>query len=194
MPVTVPLLPSASLHGRAFWEEAVRHLVDARVLHVNGRYPASIASSMKAAELGLKSVLILDNVMGWWEKLLSVHDPLTTIQTTGRPVLTRHYDAINNADPALVTNVKSLESLAPRSQTTGRFDQSTAGVVNPEYPFLTVAPDPMGGLVSSLNRPEVFFDEATSRSHYETAHSFLTLLPTQYNDIAVWAILLPSAL
>jgi hypothetical protein len=193
MAVSIPLLPDSSLHGRAFWEEAVRHLNDAYVLHTNHRYPASIASSMKAAELGLKSVLILDNVMGWWEKLLSVHDPLTTIQNTGRPVLTRHYDAINNADSALVTRVKDLESLAPRSQSSGRFEQSTAGVVNPEYPFLTVAPD-AGGLIARLNRPETFFTEADSHNHYETAHRFIELLPTQYAELIGWVIPLPPAL
>jgi hypothetical protein len=40
------------------------------------RYAAAITSAMKAAELGVKAVLILDGSMGWWEKMQQTHTPL----------------------------------------------------------------------------------------------------------------------
>jgi hypothetical protein len=149
---------------------------------------------MKAAELGIKSALILDNAMGWWEKLLAVHDPLTTIENTGRPILTRHYVAINNAAPALVVRIKALESLAPRSQAAGRFDRDTAGVANPEYPFFTASVNPDKSIATELNRPETFFDRQASLDHYDSARSLLELLPTLYADIATWAVPLPPSM
>lgn len=57
--------PEPVIVARAFFEEGIRHLEDAQILHNLSRYPASIASAMKAAEFGVKSVLILDGALGW---------------------------------------------------------------------------------------------------------------------------------
>lgn len=37
---------------------------------------------MKAAELGVKSALIVDGSLGWWDKLQQTHKPLVEILGT----------------------------------------------------------------------------------------------------------------
>lgn len=56
-----PLFPAPELLARAFYEEAVRHLLDSYCLHRGGCAAGSIASSMKAGELAAKSSIILQN-------------------------------------------------------------------------------------------------------------------------------------
>ena len=74
-PPALPTFPDAPEYARALFEEAARHLEDARVLHGASRYAAGISSSAKAAELGVKCVLVLDRAMGWWDGHLAVRHP-----------------------------------------------------------------------------------------------------------------------
>jgi hypothetical protein len=74
-----PSFPHSSILARTFFEEGIRHLEDAHILHKSQRYPAAIASAMKAAEFGVKSVIILDGAMGWWDKMFTTHSPLSDI-------------------------------------------------------------------------------------------------------------------
>ena len=77
--------PDDTVLARALFEEGIRHLEDARVLHSAGRYPAANASSMKAAEIGFKASLILGGAFGWWENVVTSHSPVT--DANGHPVL-----------------------------------------------------------------------------------------------------------
>jgi HEPN domain-containing protein len=60
-PLPLPVsFPSPDALAQEFFAEAVRHLGDARVLHRARRYPGAITASMKAVELAIKAVLIVD--------------------------------------------------------------------------------------------------------------------------------------
>ena len=59
-----PEFPADDLLARYFFEEGIRHLEDAKILYQAQRFPAAIASAMKAAEFGVKAVVILDGAMG----------------------------------------------------------------------------------------------------------------------------------
>lgn len=84
-----PAFPRAEEYARCFFAEAVRHLVDASVQHRAGRYPAAITSSMKAAEMAIKAVLILEGSLGWWDRLQATHQPLTDVRQ--HPVHKYHF-------------------------------------------------------------------------------------------------------
>ncbi len=64
--------PREGQMAEAFYREAARHLQDARVLHRSQRHPGSITSAMKAVELGLKSVLIIDGATGWMAEVFKI--------------------------------------------------------------------------------------------------------------------------
>jgi hypothetical protein len=66
-----PRFPDGDTLALAFFEEGIRHLEDARILHEGACYPAAISSAMKAAEFGVKSVIILGGAMGWWDKVFT---------------------------------------------------------------------------------------------------------------------------
>src|SRR5690242_16661223 len=95
-----PAFPNQDAYARKFFGEAARHLGDAWILHREGRYPAAITSSMKAAELGLKAVLIVEGSMGWWDQLQRTHKPLDEIRQ--HPVLKHVYQELEQHDPALI--------------------------------------------------------------------------------------------
>jgi hypothetical protein len=104
--------------ARKFFAEALRHLGDARILHRERRYPGAVTCSMKAAELAIKAVLIVDGSLGWWDKIQQTHKPLEEIKN--HPVLTHHYQRLRSHNPALIVGVTALEQLAPsRPETKG---------------------------------------------------------------------------
>jgi HEPN domain-containing protein len=150
----LPIFPDNQAWARALLEEGLRHLEDARVLHLSGRYPAAIASSMKAAELGLKTVLILDGALGWWERIHSTHTPLADI--SGHQILRRHFERLVGYRPTLPADVRELEALVPSRPGSGGFQVRIED--NPEYPFFTVTRDPAtGDLVPELHSPAAYF-------------------------------------
>ncbi len=69
------LFPGPEVLARAFYEEAVRHLTDSYCLHHGGSAAGAIASAMKAGELGAKSVLILQNALGIYDRVFNTHKP-----------------------------------------------------------------------------------------------------------------------
>jgi hypothetical protein len=177
--------------ARKFFEEAVRHLGDARVLHRAKRYPGAITSTMKAAELGIKAALILDGSLGWWDKLQQTHKPLEDIRNHG--VLKFHYQALLQHDPTLITNVAALEKLVPTRPDVQKFSAETEA--NTEYPFFYLEQSTAGApTVSHLVGPSEYFTETDSKDYYRAARELLMAYRTLYSQIAAWGIRLPRPL
>lgn len=178
--------PDHTPFAQAFFEEGVRHLEDAQILHRAGRYPAAVASAMKAAEFGVKAVLILDGAMGWWDKMFTTHSPLGDISNL--PPFDYHLVLLTAYNKTLVQDVKYMEKLSP-AKPGGSFDIEAQQ--NPEYPFLSYAP---GSSTFALSKPSTHFAEADSRKYYNTAQDLLTAITTQYATVGDWGIALPEAL
>jgi hypothetical protein len=190
-PMAPPTFPSQEEFARTLLVEALRHLEDARVLHHAARLPASVTSAMKAAEIGSKSVLILDGAMGWWEKLLSTHAPLNEI--AGHPVLRRHHSTLAQYDAKLLGDAKEMERLAPTRPGAGAFE--IRAEANPEYPFPSVEEDASSGMLRvRLHEPAQHFTEADSRHSYGVARDLLAAFQALYPGIQAWGFTLPDPL
>jgi AbiV len=186
-----PAFPPAGEYARKFFGEAVRHLEDASILHSARRYPAAISCSMKAVELAIKAVLILEGSLGWWEKLQQTHQPLTDIEK--HPVHKYHFEGLQRHSPSLVADVKAIEKLAPARPGAGPLTLETQA--NTEYPFFYVAPTSAGGPDSAhLVGPSEYFTETESESHYRTAHELLTAYRGLYAAVTAWGFALPGPL
>jgi len=142
---------------------------------------------MKAAELGIKAALILDGSLGWWDKLLQTHRPLTDIKF--HAVLKSHYAALENHDPALVASVTTLEKLVPSRAGGGNFDPDTEA--NPEYPFFYIATS-AGTPTSHLVGPSQYFTDTDSAKHFQAARRLLTAYRVLYPQVRAWRIRLPG--
>ena len=126
------IYPNTEVFARAMFEEAIRHLEDAHVLHSAGRLPGAITSSMKAAELGFKSVLVLEGAFGWWENVTKSHSPVT--DASSHPALGR---VVSSFAPSVVSLIKEMERLAPSQIGKKAFNnQNNQEERNPEYPFV----------------------------------------------------------
>ena len=182
-----PQMPSSETLARAYFEEGVRHLEDARVLHEAHRYPAAITSSMKAAELGVKAVVILGGAMGWWDKVFTTHKPLDDIDNS-TSAFQYHVVALAGYNQTLIADVKEMEKLAP-AKPGGSYDIGSQQ--NPEYPFLSYQ---RASIINPgefrLNKPSTHFAEADSRGYYNTAQDLLTAVVTQYATIGSWGLVL----
>jgi len=190
-----PEFPSSEVLARSFFEEGIRHLEDARALHQTQRFPATIASALKAAEFGVKAVIILDGAMGWWDGIFATHTPLSTVDNQrDKPFFQHHITALNNYEGplikknTLVTLVKAMEKLVP-TKPGGSYDIESQQ--NPEYPFLSYEPS---SSMFALVKPSTHFGEADSKKYYNTAQSLLTALTTQYAIIGGWGLSLPVSL
>ncbi len=185
-----PRFPDSSALVRAFFEEGVRHLEDAHVLHEAGRYPAFIASAMKAAEFGVKAIIVLDGAIGWWDKMFTTHSPLGDINNLR--VFEHHVLTLENYNKTLAADVMGMERLAP-ARPGGSYDIEVQK--NPEYPFLSYQPTPASDPgVFRLDKPSTYFLEADSKRYYNTAQDLLTAVATQYAAIGSWGLALPAAL
>jgi hypothetical protein len=176
-----------------FFIEAVRHLGDARVLHRARRYAGAITSSQKAAELGMKAVLVLDGSLGWWDELQQTHRPLEKIEK--HPVLTYHFQALNNYNPSLIMGLRALEKLAPGKPDVKEFKRETQ--MNAEYPFfyLEKPASPAAGTTRAYFKgPSEYFTSADSLDHYRTAYELLAAYQTLYHRVAAWKVRLPRPL
>ncbi len=183
--------PDKETLAHAFFEEATRHLEDARMLHEAGRCPASITSSMKAAELGLKSILILDGALGWWDKLMTTHKPGEEI--SGHKILSQHILNLNAARPNLFKDVRLLEQLEPTKPGAQQF--VTDNEANPEYPFVGETTDSVTGRVyAKVYEPRLYFDYARSAEAFGIARDVLAAIQTAYPAVTAWQTALPDAL
>ena len=173
-----PEFPADGLLARCFFEEGIRHLEDAKILHGAQRFPGAIASAMKAAEFGIKTVVVLDGAMGWWEKIFFQH----------------HIEALNDYEgpsttkKTLVTLVKAMENLAP-ARPGGSYDIEAQQ--NPEYPFLSFD---VASSTFVLVKPSTHFRGDDSRKYGNTAQDLLTAITTQYVTVSGWGLTIPGSL
>lgn len=106
-----PQFPNADALAQTFFEEGIRHLQDAHILYEARRFPAVIASAMKAAEFGVKTIIILGGAMGWWDKVFTTHSPLSDIDNN--IALQYHVVTLANYNRTLINDVKAMEKLSP---------------------------------------------------------------------------------
>jgi hypothetical protein len=189
---TPPRFPSKDEYARKFFVEARRHLEDARILHQAARYPAAITSSMKAAEIAIKAVLILEGSLGWWEKLQQTHEPFNEIRQ--HALLKYHSRALEQHSPTLIAGLTALEKLAPSRPDKGPLTFETQA--NTEYPFFYLQPPAASGAEDTGHRvgPAEYFTEAESLKHYRTAHELMAVYQMLHAEVAAWGVGLPAAL
>ncbi len=185
--------PDDAALGRVFFEESIRHLEDARVLHEADRYPGAITSAMKAAELAIKCVVILGGALGWWDKIFSTHSPLSTISNPQTfPYFQHHIVALGQKDKTLVAEIKKMEKLAPLSPS-GPY--SPDDQQNPEYPFLSFqAASDNAPAEFRLNKPSTHFTHSDSQKYYNTTQELLTAVTAQYATVGDWGLAVPPPL
>ena len=188
IPLPRPEFPTGEALARSFFEEGIRHLEDAGVLHQAQRYPAAIASAMKAAEFAVKTVVILNGAMGWWDKIFLTHSPLNDMDRPDKPFFQHHITTLNTYNTTLVRAVKEMEALSP-AKPGGSYDVETQQ--NPEYPFLS---HELGSGAFVLIKPSTHFGETSSRKYYNTAQDLLTAITTQYATVGGWGLTLPASL
>lgn len=140
MTSTQAQFPDKNALARALFEEGIRHLDDACILHIGQRYPAAIASAMKAAELGVKTIVVLDGALGWWDKIFMTHSPITEIKPV--PFFQHHIKTLESyvrtsgsQRQTLIGDVMEMEGLAPTRPGAQRYEVEREK--NPEYPFLS---------------------------------------------------------
>lgn len=183
--------PDKNKFARVLFEEGIRHLEDAHILHNARRYPAATASAMKAAELGVKTIIVLDGALGWWDKTFTTHSPLTDIKAL--PFFNHYIKTLGEYRLALIEEVVEMESLAPTRPGAKAYDIQREQ--NPEYPFLSYIIDPVtrdGAF--RLDAPSSYFTEAHGRRYFNTAQDLLNAITTQYTDVAQWQLVLPKSL
>lgn len=154
--------------------------MDARILHVADRYPGSITSSLKAVELGLKSLLLLDGTTVLLDKLFQTHNVFTAIVV--RHYRTTHLDILSTYDALLPSDIIQLEILIPSRQDIQNLDINQTA--NTEYPFYAQIPPS----IPALYIPGSHFGLPDSEKHFRTAHRLLSALQTLYPEIATWGI------
>jgi hypothetical protein len=186
-----PAFPTTEEFARSFFGEAIRHLADARVLHTSGRHAASITSSMKTAETGVKAALILENVMGLYDRVFATHKPLTIIE--GNRILKRLNSALEMQRAGLSADVKAMESLEPTAFGKGEYDPAK-GAANTEYPFLEGRVDASANLSTVILSPQAYFSQADSLRYYLLSRELLTALPQLNPVMKGWGLPLPESL
>lgn len=193
IPLPRPEFPASEALARSFFEEGIRHLEDAKTLHQAERHPAGIASALKAAEFGVKAIIILDGAMGWWDDVFATHTPLSKIDNQrDKPFFQHHITALTNHNRTLVWDVKEMEKLVP-TKPGGTYDIESQQ--NPEYPFLTYQSGTSGQQGTfRLNKPSTHFGNADSKKYYNTAQDLLTAVTTQYATVGGWGLTLPIPL
>jgi hypothetical protein len=161
------------------------------MLHNAKRFPGSITSTLKASELGIKAVLILDGAFGWWDKLQITHAPLTAIES--HISLKKHFQRVAAQDAGLPASIKSLEKLVPGKLGAGSFNELDEA--NTEYPFAYAGTDPATNSKSVvLKCPGDYFTDVLSRDHYTAARDLLLILQAEYPGLNAMAIVLPVAI
>ena len=178
-------LPRANELARAYYQEAARHLEDAWILHQAQRYAGSITSSMKAVELGVKSVLILNGASGWLDDILRTHDILKGIE--GHPNITLSFlDALGRHDSTLQSDIKLLEALVPVKQDVKKLEYEVAA--NTEYPFFAFKSGSPPSASLQLYAPGSHFVSSDSEKHFRTARRLLEALKKLEPEIKRWKV------
>ena len=179
--------PDDNRLARAYFIEANRHLEDAFLLHTSGRYAGSLTSTLKAIELCLKSILILEGARSWVD--LNQHEIFTKI-ISDRPLFGKLQHAINTYDSALPGEIKAIEKLVPQKQEISKLELDVA--TNTECPFFarTAAPPPDYDYFF----PAVIFLNPQASKIFNRLLHLLTALQAISPRIASWSITLCSDL
>ena len=165
-----PRFPDGDVLARPFFEEGIRHLEDVCVLHEAGHSPVAIASAMKAAEFGVKTIISLGGAMGWQDKVFTKHKPLDDINRL--PIFEHHVKAITAYSGTLVSDVRKMDGLSP-AKPGGSCDISSEQ--NPKYPFLSYEQASAAGPGQfRLSSPSSHFGEPDSKGYYNMAQDLLT--------------------
>lgn len=182
------IFPDDQTLARAMFEEGVRHLDDARLLHLAARYPAAVASAMKGTELGFKAVLILEGAWGWWEGISTSHSPVT--DANRHPALKSLVAVLPGL---LLPDIIAMESLAPARLGKKAFGQNSQDQdeKNAEYPF--IAYDAAQRRVAVV-KPSDSFVETDSRAIFETARALLEELALHRSSVSQWNASIAPAL
>jgi len=183
------LFPNPPDLARAFYQEAVRHLMDGHCLHQGGAAAGAITSAMKAGELGAKSVLISQNALGIYDRVFNTHKPYTELET--HPVLRRLTHDLNAFRAGLSLEVREMEGLEPKPFGKRNFESAEA---NTEYPFLLKTTAPSGSSSIEIRSPQTYFTQEDSLRYCRIAHELLTALPSLESVVASWQIALPPRL
>ncbi len=182
------IYPGMEVFAQAMFGEAIRHLEDAYILHEAGRLPGAITSSMKSAELGFKTVLILEGAFGWWENALTSHSPVS--DASGHPVLKR---VESRFSPRVISLIKEMELLSPAKigkKAFGPPNQQNRDERNPEYPFVV-----FDQINIYWGTPTAsFVDPRVSRDYSEAARDLLDEIVSLYASASQWGFAIPSAL
>ena len=177
--------PTETEMAAAFFQEAARHLQDARILHRCGRFPGSVTSAMKAVELSLKSMLLLYGATGWLGATLQTHKVFAEIKKT--PFLTQDFtNALSNYDTFLPSDIELLEELTPFKPDVKKLEMSEAA--NTEYPFFALVPGTQANAAFQLYMPETYYSSADSQKHFQTAYRLLSALQALSPQIKAWKI------
>ncbi len=181
--------PDKDVLARVLYTEGIRHLEDSRVLHKSERYPGAIASAMKAAEMGIKTIVVLDGAMGWWDKTFVTHSPLTDIKALA--IFRHHVATLEEYRSTLLREVVEMESLAPTKPGAKAFDIELEK--NPEYPFLSYKVDSVTGSGEfRLDAPSSYFLGPDSQRYFNTAQDLLNAVTTKYPKVRLWNLDLPE--
>lgn len=186
-PLTFPIpFPSDNEVAHAYFSEAARHLEDASALHRGNRYPGAITSIMKAVELSLKSLLILNGIRGWHD--LMTHKVMThIIMMKNSTIFENLLNALKSQMPTVEADIQEIERLVPDKQ---KLDKLTlADAENTEYPYFVYE---AGG--AEMYRPAKAFDEARSIKYFHTAYRLLDAMQKLSPEIAAWGVELCSPL
>ena len=185
MPSAPALLPfpRENQYAQALFNEACRHLADARILHVGKRYAGSITSTMKAVELSLKASIILYGGSNWLDSALQTHNVFAEIKKW--PNVTQSFlDILHTHDPTLLADLEVLERLIPNKPDLKKLEYELAA--NTEYPFFAFIPGAMPSLSIMLYLPGLHFTQAESIKHFQTAYRLVTALQTLSPEMAAW--------
>ncbi|HEY3330702.1 MAG TPA: hypothetical protein VGK19_11810 [Capsulimonadaceae bacterium] len=155
-------------------------------MHANHRFAAAITSSAKAVELAIKTSILLNNSMGWWDKVFSTHKPLDDI--ANHAVLKGIIPIVDAQDGSLRSAIIAIERLAPSAPGKNQF--ASDGEENTEYPYLGLdnSADPT---TLKIFHPGEKFGLADSEKHLQTARRTLVAIAGGYKEVADWALKIP---
>ena len=141
--------------------------------------------------MGIKTMIVLGNALGWWDKIFTTHSPLTDIKAL--PTFQSHIKILEGYSRSLIVDVVELESLAP-IRPGGNYDINTQK--NPEYPFLSfLSFNPVtntGGF--RLDAPSSYFFDADSQKYFNTAQDLLTAITVHYAIVHNWKLVIPASI
>ena len=183
-PAITPTFPTQQEYARLLFQEAVRNFRDGYVLHRNRRFAAAITSAVKAVEIGLKSLLMLDASTTMVADVFQTHRIFQAYIIEMNIYKSTHASYLDSYDPNLRRRIIELEQLIPSKPSAKKTDFTD--VVNTEYPFFVATTTQPTQLIA----PGIYFGRSESAKHLKTARDVLKALLDVYPTINSWGITL----